>query len=492
MKILDPLWALSSNLKASSKPFQNTMNEDTSERLKFLLSRSNFSNFEGNEYLLKHILELLICCIDDHVDNSKQVGVELGCKRLEKLIAFILTASSQQAQSSISIQDFDFLVSTVLFVLKFLYQMFEKSQLSNNEDMSLSICTCLLKILQNMQASMELRQNRNQDEIASMSSSTRHLKQIIGGRNISNTVFEALELDTTNLSELQNIVNKTSSREKLETFDNWFQNILSDKVSLLLEKHFDTNWAKISLNLQKKFGSKISKLNQEALDIDKVREEAKEKSKEDIFVIIGKVNTAEKQRKTGIIELQDENSKIIKSLWNKIWEKLRTCRGQWKHSELYDQTDTKDNRGLGKNNEKMKFVENKLFVHKLAKFETKSRSRPFVKTKPLDPKYAEGYELELQRKGAEDKKSRIAFIEDLHDIKAEIIEGTRKEISAEKYITNKEEIEKSKRITFLNLKENPGIISNNSNDCNSNSVNIHGFLIKNDTGAGRFRTCIYH
>ena len=483
MKILDPLWALSSNVKASSKLFQNNMNEDTSERLKFLLSRSNFSNIENHEYLLNHILELLICCMDDHVDNSKQAGVELGCKKLEKLIAFILTATSQQAQSSISTQNFDFLGSAVLFVLKSLYEMLVKSQLSNNEDMSLAICTCLLKILQSIQASTNLKEDHNREEILPMSSSTRHPKQIIGGRNIANTIFEALGFNTTNITELQNIANKTSTKDKVETFEDWFQNILSDKVSLTLEEHFDTDWARVSLNLQKSFGNKISKLNHEALDIDKVREEAKEKSKNDIFVRMSKVNTTEKQRKTGIIELQDENSKITKTLWNKIWKRLRTCRGQWKHQELYDQTDTKDDRTFRKTN----VVDNGLFVHKLAKFETKSRSRPFVKTKPLDPKYAEVYELELQRKEVEDKKNKIALIEDLHDVKVGIdqsIEG--------KDQNYKEETEKSKRITFLNLKENPNIISSNSNNFNSNSVNIHGFLIKNDNGVGRFRICMYH
>ena len=105
---------------------------------------------------------------------------------------------------------------------------------------------------------------------------------------------------------------------------------------------------------------------------------------------------------------EEENMRISKNFWKKIWKKMRVYIGLWRNPDFYDQIDKKFS--LDSDNfEKM--VENNIFFHKISKYEIKNRARPFLKVKLLEPKYAVDYNDILKSKRA----NNIDFIYSLNN-----------------------------------------------------------------------------
>jgi len=130
----------------------------------------------------------------------------------------------------------------------------------------------------------------------------------------------------------------------------------------------------------------------------------------------------------------EEHQNIGKGLWKKMWKRLRIYAGLWKHPDFYDQIDVKDSKEKVPENKK----KDELYRHKMAKYEVKSRARPFLKVKLREPEYVEEDEKRLGEKRQKEKESilqineKVCFVSDVEKQN----EGLREDGTKEAFLTD--------------------------------------------------------
>jgi hypothetical protein len=94
------------------------------------------------------------------------------------------------------------------------------------------------------------------------------------------------------------------------------------------------------------------------------------------------------QRRQNIANADEERVRDARNQWKKIWKEQRLFSGLWKDPDVCMQFDTRFTETKMKFEELREMVTNRRFSFRVAKNETKSRARPYLKIKLTEPAHA--------------------------------------------------------------------------------------------------------
>lgn len=395
MKALEPLWT------PSKTSISRGTVEDT-KVMKLLLGGSADLNVEGRGCLLKVVLELIVCYFEDSVENNNLSGCEFVGERIRNLVKPLvsLVESLKTEDEEYYNSHKEFLMSSLLFAIKSLYQIAEKNSKNGNKEISEVLTRSIVSVLNNLGKGVKPTPSFKKGAGSKKPNLT------LGSPTLCATLLEILGLEDQALANL----GRFDEPDEGIIYGEYQERITEEeKTADLVNKYYGKDWIEISQRIREGLQENISQQNQKNSDQERTSEEALEKSKKEIVEIVGETCENEGQRRKESIKYHEEYSKIRNGQWSKLWRKLRTYVGPWRHPDFYDQVDVKEDAESADKREKQK----NLLKHKLAKSEVKSRAKPFLKIKLIEPQYVEGYEHKVAQQRHEDSEAVLKMNETL-------------------------------------------------------------------------------
>jgi len=295
-------------------------------------------------------------------------------------------------------------MSTILYFFKFFYEVYEHV---NNEDVKKVIVSSLKKIFMHLMCQVDYL-NKKRGDFSDLSG-PREILQSSPQKDLPKMNFTFFTFDIL----LHYFINKKEPIISLQ-----FIKALKLQDFLPLEEVMITNeWKtaianneKISKLINDNYGGSVYTLNN-AISMkiqdqtyeqttliytqEKAREEASKKVDLEVIESAAEIYEQEIKRRQIMLVNEEENSRTAKNSWRQLWKKLRIYVGQWAHPKFYDQEDYKYSLEE-ENYQNMR--KNELFIHKICKYETRIRARPFLKVKLIEPAYVEEYDKALEEK----------------------------------------------------------------------------------------------
>jgi len=171
--------------------------------------------------------------------------------------------------------------------------------------------------------------------------------------------------------------------------------IQNQKINKIIDEHYSNSLEKITSELARQLEDRTMSQALRNNKVQKKHEELEKKYGIEIVETALEIYEQEDEKRKENLASEEEFVRIAKNMWKKLWKRARVYVGQWKHPLLYDQEDCKfdyDKESF----ENMR--KNLLFTHKISKYESKSRTRPFLKIKLIEPGYVEEYNALLSSK----------------------------------------------------------------------------------------------
>ena len=188
---------------------------------------------------------------------------------------------------------------------------------------------------------------------------------------------------------------KTSNFSNMEAaiFSRSWMDAIVDNPALnqLIDNHFGESFVKINNKIFVTVQNLASKLDAGCQNALRRRTEVAHRCENNIYENAAKIHELEDTRRKQLTVIYQEKVRAFKGLWRRNWKRLRTYNGQWSHPDFYDQRDE-----LYNALEWDEMKENTIFRHRISKFETKSRARPFLKIKLIEPAYVVEYQNMLK------------------------------------------------------------------------------------------------
>ena len=429
-KILEPLWAESlfsitgaaieqTETQKLDKKISNLLDisnsEDYHKDLEIFLSEpyNNIDPKRGN--FLKNVTLLLIAYIEDCVKNSKIELLKVALQRLGRVIKFAIVVSENSRDNNFRPETQDAIISTFVYTFNFLYNIIgvAVNDICKDELKGLlrNITIFLFSVIDFLNTRYGTFNNLAEGKPLLPSSST-SLQT-----NYNLIIFEMFKsyLNINGESLISSNLIKTLKARDYKDIDTiiysqeWMWAFLDNsRVISLIEKYYGESFMSSNANALKYIYKLGQSQTQNKIANNRMREEISKKYKTEIYNSADKIHEAEGHKREEIMAFEEENMRISKNFWKKIWKKMRVYIGIWRNPDFYDQIDKKFS--LDSDNfEKM--VENNIFFHKISKYEIKNRARPFLKVKLLEPKYATDYNNILKSKRA----NNINFIHSLNN-----------------------------------------------------------------------------
>lgn len=434
-KAIESVWSLPKTQEGSGKAGGRSK-EECSKMLRLLFGESADSNVQGRGCLLKIILELEACYLEDNIENGVIKGVEAACGQLERLLKSLFVLVENCDSQDLISSNKDFLVSSVLYIFGLLCQATEKAHDSQHKKTLVPLSNCVSNITRVLKENMG-----SQQAPAVMSSSHRGFGSASESKILALAIVDALDLE----NELENLEEHRSSEQ---SFVEKLKHKLGQGGSAdqIVNRYYARTWKTLNKEINKNLEERAMTQGKAAVEHEKTSQEGREKNKKEIRELMREVCEMEHQRRKEAILGHENYKRVGKSSWKKVWKRLRIYVGQWKHPEFYDQDDVKDNRPQNndstsqvqnqseKVNKISKKTSNTMLNHKISKYEIKSRARPFLKVSLVDPKHAEEVEKNLDKLREGEKNSALQINEEVCVVKSSIEEeskGKHKTIQAE-------------------------------------------------------------
>ena len=178
-----------------------------------------------------------------------------------------------------------------------------------------------------------------------------------------------------------------ASLETILTSPHWTNAFMDNPaISDLTDQYYSEDITSFYEKIASMMNIRSQKLKQEIEKHYEMTQESARRCENDVMDRAVNILEMEDTRKHQVVAFEEERVRIAKSLWTKNWKELRTYIGQWKHPQFYHQCDKKY---VPEEWEKMK--ENEIYYRKISKYETKSRMRPFIKVKLIEPPHVQKY-----------------------------------------------------------------------------------------------------
>lgn len=371
-----------------------------------MLQENLIEKYSGS--LLKVLVQMLACYLEDMAKNGVESSVVFVCREIEQLTKFILIACENAEEKLIDQKQHNFLIASVLKVLKFFSELYSVVQ---PEKIKMVILATLKRIFMHLLCEVDYLSRKTGN--FSYSPETRGLLQ--GSPSREGGVRKNFTLITFDLTLNYIIHNKESlintqfiRAMKLEDFAYLDRFILSDEWKSALSQNEKSNklisefYGGSFYTMNNQIYKKIQDQAYEQISLIVAQEKAREQVGKTIEVQVidnaTEIYEQETYQRQIVLAKEEEDARSAKNSWRKIWKKQRIFIGQWTHPDFYDQQDYKFSL---ENESYANMSENKLFSHKIAKYETRSRARVFLKVKLLEPEYVKEHHQVLENNGTD-------------------------------------------------------------------------------------------
>lgn len=386
---------------------------------------------------LKVISNILTCYTEDAVKMGNRDSTKFGCENIEKILKTLLITSENIRERNLKSNTSPLILSHILYLMRFMFQILS---ISDDEEVLNTIKSSILGIAHYLILILDLINSmaRNLGDYEQIKEEFFNNPQRETVKNSFTLISFDLILTYLSLREdpiitfqlIKNLKHKEfSSLEGYVISTEWktaFEQ--GENIRSLINRYFFDPITNISSNISRTIQNSANRYTQLQNLNEKSREENHQKIYTDILNSAVEIYEWESQKKQMNIAFDEENIRRAKNQWKKIWKRLRIYVGIWKHPNFYDQSDRKFTVESEKFDKKKK---NEFFTHKIAKYETKSRMRPFLKLKLIEPKYVEEYNKKI--------KEHRAFV--LHQVN---------QMSSTVFLTqNKEQEKEDNRFSFL-------------------------------------------
>ena len=357
---------------------------------------------------MKVLVQLLTCYLEDVAKNGIEESVMFVCKEIEQLTKFILIACENVDDKTIDKKQHNFLIATVMKILKFLYEIYT---FIPQEKIKPIILASLKRIFMHLLCEVDYlsRKTGNFTYLSDVRGSLQGSPSKEGGmkRNFTLITFD-LVLNYI-IYEKEPLINTQFIKTmKLEDFAYLDKFILSkewklaltdnEKINKIVNDYYGGSFYTINNKIYKNLQDQAYEQVSLVVAQEKAREQVGKNIELQIIDNATEIYEQETQQRQIVLAKEEEGSRSAKNSWRKIWKKQRVFIGQWTHPEFYDQQDAKfslENESYGN------MGGNKLFSHKIAKYETRSRARPFLKVKLLEPDYVKEHNQVLEDNGTD-------------------------------------------------------------------------------------------
>ena len=324
-------------------------------------------------------------------------------REIENLTKFLLISCENVREKRMEAQQTSLLTATVLYFIKFLYEVYEHME---NEEIKKAILSSLRKIFMHLMCEVDYL-NRKRGDYTDLSGPreiflSKEQKEL--KMNFNFITFDIL-LNYLTLQKEPIITLQFIKALKLQDFlpleeviltKEWRTSIVgNEKINKLISDHYGGSIYTLNNTISMKIQDQTYEQTTLIYAQEKSREEASKKV--DLEVIENAIEIYEQETKKRQVMLvnEEENSRGAKNSWRQLWKKLRVYVGQWAHPKFYDQEDYKYSM---EDESYQNMQKSELFIHKAAKYETRIRARPYLKVKLIEPSYVEEYNKLLEEK----------------------------------------------------------------------------------------------
>lgn len=359
-------------------------------------------------FFLKVLVQLLTCYLEDAAKNGMQDSVMLACKEIENISRFILITLENIKEKTLNSNQQTFLLSTILCFLKFLYELYGSIK---EEEIKKRLLLCLRRIIMHYMCQVAYMNKKTGDFInLSDVKETGLQKESLRG-TFTYVIFDLalnyLTIKNDPIITVQLIktlkLQDFSSLEELMLTHEWkiaFTN--NEKVNKIINDYYGGSLYMVNTEISKKIQDYAYEQTAVVLNQEKAREDMCKKLELEILDIAIEIAEQESQKRQASLASEEETVRTAKNAWRQLWKRFRIYVGQWAHPRFYDQQDYK----FSFEDESFDKMEKPvLFSHKMSKYESRSRARPFLKVKLLEPAYIAEYNKMLKENRA-----------DIHDI----------------------------------------------------------------------------
>ena len=370
--------------------------------------------------LLKVVTILLMCALEDAIKNNNLHHVETYCLSLEKIFKYNLIAAENCRDKTLTAYIQSQILSIDAYLISLLYRfLFSEAQeecksiVRQSIRSSIIFLLCMVDFLNSHNGNFSTYESSKSSrkkpiERGSITSNTGATNTITTTANENTCPFTLLTFELFKfilsanhpqplmlVAEIQQQQSTHFSKIDSAIFDKeWYCATTENHVVLdLIKNYFGESYQKINKNIFSNLQA-IARKSESANEISQKKIRTIAKSWEDmIYERATKIHELEDVHKHEITAFDEESMRIAKSLWRKIWKRQRIYSGQWRHPSFYDQRDEKY-----KAQEWDDIKTSTLFYHKMSRFQTESRARPFLKLKLIEPAYVLQYENDYRER----------------------------------------------------------------------------------------------
>lgn len=361
---------------------------------------------------LKVVTILLLCSIEDAAKNGNATRLNTACARVERLLKHNLIISENCSDKMLVTHSQSQMLAINTYIISFLYTLaisgYPTEITATIRQSIRSIMIYLLSLVDFLNArtggsfnTYESVRKKSSDRISTGASSNSitgenetifslttfdFLRSIISA-NLSEPIITIPEIRQQKSNQFSNIDSTIFTREWIDAFTD------NPIAKGLMQNYFGESVMKINSKIFSSLHQAASKIELARDSLLKKRTSTARLLEDTVYEKVAKIHETEDNRKHEITAFDEEMMRIAKSLWRKTWKRMRIYAGQWRHPAFWDQQD-----------EKFRVLEwdetkdNTIFYHKMSKYETEARARPFLKLKLIEPSYVDEYSKALREK----------------------------------------------------------------------------------------------
>ena len=306
------------------------------------------------------------------------------------------------------------ITASIVYLIRFLYQLLEINK--KEVDTKVNIIRTIRNVMVHLIWVVDYIYSRP-DNLSSLSSSNISASNTNSSKDSSKTNFTMISFDIVHkqltkqaepilpihtIKALKN-ENFSSLNDKILSKE-WKRTVLeSEEIQDIVNEHYKASLEGVTAEISRRLENRSYSFALKNTRNEKVCEEVQKKYGDEILEVAVDISEQEDYKKQAFLANEEEYIRSAKNSWKKLWKRMRIYVGQWKHPLFYDQIDKKYNA----EKEAFNFMKKNIFFrHKGSKYETKSRTRPFLKLKLIEPDYVQEYNKLLAEK-REDIRSII-------------------------------------------------------------------------------------
>ena len=352
-------------------------------------------------YFLKIMVQILICYLEESVRANDTEKTEMACQQIESLLIFLLIVGENVRDKSLGPQRKSFIIASILNLFQILFRLLEIT--TEGSEIRQIIVGSIKNVVMHLMCIVDYI-NQRTGKFGSISSNA----DTVNSPNVKQTFTMITHDIITNylVNEDEPIItvqmiknlkfNDFTSIGAIILTEEWKKTpVQNQKINQIINEHYSNSLENITSDLARQLEDRTMSQALRNNKVMKKNEEVEKKFGIEIVEIALEVYEQEDEKRQENLANDEECVRTAKNMWKKLWKRMRVYVGQWRHPLVYDQEDYKFDY------EKESFAnmpKNTLFTHKISKYESKTRARPFVKIKLIEPAYVEEYNRLLSSK----------------------------------------------------------------------------------------------